>query len=485
MTVNGQPSGRAGDHPAALFESYSEYEVFAAPRTVTPHLFHYTNTEAAVTGILASGTLRLSPYKSTNDLWESQPHYPTLSAHHDQEGLDAGFDLWDEIDWHLRLHTKVGCLTQDIALPSEVFHRDALRGWAHLSLWAHYGAAHTGVCLKFDRDRLIASFLKHARPSVLAFHGPVLYLRGQDSPATGIDLGQVEEFGVDAVAIAYAEANKDQLFFRKHIDWDSESEYRLILLNESIDFDYVDIRDALTGIVLGSAFPEDSVPDLLKALEPYPGVTVEHVRFHNRRLNCFPFEGFVGRPRQVTHRTWPAPKREGPLPGRLQALREAEAKAVAQKAAATLLAEEHVTALARGIEMLTADLRRWPGTQANSHRHSMAIPPEKRMRSAGVAGEVIHYQQGFMCVVENLPLYTHTLVVAAAIQVLDNQRLRFHAVVTTEQWHPDGNTCTEHWRGQRETSANDAYEAVTAILRQLATEVCAFRSVFDQARGVP
>ncbi|MFE7977496.1 DUF2971 domain-containing protein [Streptomyces shenzhenensis] len=128
-------------------------------------------------GILASGKLRLSPYQFTNDLWESQPHYPSFSI---RSGAGSGPDL---------------------------------------ALWAHFGDGHQGVCLKFDRDPLIEAFLHHQGPASLAFHGPVRYLSSPHSPAiVGIDLEQVDEFGIDAVSLAYAEANKEQLFFRKHID---------------------------------------------------------------------------------------------------------------------------------------------------------------------------------------------------------------------------------------------------------------------------
>ncbi|WP_432590471.1 DUF2971 domain-containing protein [Streptomyces sp. HD1123-B1] len=485
-TEDGLSSGwGAPVHPASAFETYSEYEVVTAPRTITSHLFHYTNTAAAVTGILPTGTLRLSPYKSTNDLWESQPHYPTLSAHHDQRDLDAGFPLWDEIDRQLRLHTKVGCLTQDVTLPSSVFNPDALRGWAHLSLWAHYGAGHTGVCLRFDRDKLVKSFLEHAGPAAFAFHGPVRYLSSQDGPPTrGIDVGQVAEFGADAVALAYAEANKDLLFFRKHIDWDSEAEYRLVLLNQSTEFDYVDIRSALTGVVLGSAFPQEQVQDLLEALKPYPSVTVEYLQFLNRRLLRFPFEGFVPQSRSLSTHAWPAPRREGSLAERLLAMRKASTEADARRQAAEALIQEPMAQLGEGAARLVSQLGLWPGTEVDSYPQTTAVPEHLRTRSPGVPGEVIHYERGFLCVVENLPRQSHTLTASAAIQVLDDEQLRLHALVNTEHWLPEGNRREERWRSEQEIDAADAQAAVAALLEELTAAVQRTRTAFDDARGV-
>ncbi|MFF4733567.1 DUF2971 domain-containing protein [Streptomyces mirabilis] len=429
MTTDAQPHSSAALSAAALaFESHREFEVLTAPRTLTGSLFHYTN-DKGLFGILNSGKLRLSPYQFTNDLWESQPHYPSFSQ---RSGTGTGPDLalWDEVDRQLRLHTKVGCLTQDVTLPDTVANPDALRGWAHLALWAHYGAGHEGVCLRFDRDRLVESFLHHSGPASLAFHGPVRYLGSQHSPAiAGIDLEQVAEFGIDAVSLAYAEASKDHLFFRKHIDWNSESEYRLVVLNESVDYDYVGIRSALTGVVLGRAFPPEHLPDLLAALEPYPGIGIEQIRFFNRGLHLLPFEGGVERTvRPVSEVEWPAARRNGSLAERLQALRSAETEAEARATAGTLMAEEHVKALEEGIGELTGQLSSWPGTEVETYPQSRAVPPQEHKASPGVPGEVVHYKHGFMCVVENLPTYSHTLVAAAAVQVLDGRRLRLHAV---------------------------------------------------------
>lgn len=486
MSADGERPNGSGERlpPASAFESYSEYELVTAPRTVTGQLFHYTKAEAAVTGILATGTLRLSPYKLTNDLWESQPHFPMLSAHHDDHEFDSGFPLWDEIDRHLRLHTKVGCLTQDVSLPLGLFNPDVLRGWAHLSLWAHYGDGHEGVCLRFDRGKLIESFLKHAGPAAMAFHGPVEYPRSQDSPLTrGIDVGQVAEFGADAVALAYAEANKDTLFFRKHIDWDSEAEYRLILLNQSTEFDYIDIRESLTGVVLGSAFPQTSVQDLQEALRPYPNATVEQMHYLNRRPLCLLFQGFVTQPRPVSAHSLPGPRREGSLSERLLALRTAETDAVVGRTAAALVAQEPLARLEEGAARLVSQLGLWPETDAAGYPHITAVPESMRARRPGVPGEVIQYERGVLCVVENLPRQSHTLVAAAAIQVLDGETLRLHGVVDIEHWLPDGNQHEELWRTRKEVAVADAVESVHLLMDELANAVQAARIAFDRVRS--
>ncbi|MEU6935162.1 hypothetical protein ABZ943_00365 [Streptomyces rubiginosohelvolus] len=236
-----------------------------------------------------------------------------------------------------------------------------------------------------DHDRLLESFLRHAGPVSLACHAPVQYLNGQTGPSTAsdIDRGQVAEFGADAVALAYAEANKEPLYFRKHSAWSYEAEYRLILLNQSGDYDFVDIRDAVTGVILGPRFSEEDVPALTAALESYPSVEVQQLRYHHRRLFLAPFEGFPPSSRTSYGQTPPG-RREGSLAERFLALQHAESEAAAQYRDAEVLAREPLEQLQEGLSALEAQLRLWPKRiPAPSGRASRPFP-----RTRGRAGLV-------------------------------------------------------------------------------------------------
>lgn len=88
-----------------------------------------------------------------------------------------------------------------------------------------------------------------------------------------------------------------------------------------------------------------------------------------------------------------------------------------------------------------------------------------------------------MCVVDNLPKHSLTLVAAVAVQVLDGPRLRLHGVATIEQWNPDGNRRAEHWRAAREVPTDEATAALSALLAELRAAVDAVRPTFDEQRG--
>ncbi|MFE7977495.1 hypothetical protein [Streptomyces shenzhenensis] len=107
-----------------------------------------------------------------------------------------------------------------------------------------------------------------------------------------------------------------------------------------------------------------------------------------------------------------------------------------------------------GIAELAEELSDWPGTEVEAHPQANAV----------------------------LPKYSHTLVAAAALQVLDGLRLRLHCVITTERRLPEGNRIVEHWRARQECSANEAPQIMTTMLGDQSSHVRSIRPDFDRAR---
>jgi len=158
---------------------------------LTNDLYHYTSADIAIYSILDQGMIRLGPYESTN---ESQQKFPTLSSHEGNKSeQDQTNEIWKQADWWLRRYTKVACFTQDFEFPDHALDKEALRGWAH------YGARHGGVCLRFDRTKLIEHFHAQLCSWGQCFHGPVQYPVERISavPVEPLDVGQVLEFGIE------------------------------------------------------------------------------------------------------------------------------------------------------------------------------------------------------------------------------------------------------------------------------------------------
>jgi len=465
--------------------AYFEAGLASDERQPTSDLYHYTSADGALFGILQSGNMRLSPFEFTNDLWESRPLYPTLTSHFDDQSIspDHSFALWKEIDRNIRLHSKVACLTRDWDLPDHMLNRDALRGWAHLSLWAHYGARHAGVCLRFDKTELIRAFEQSGEPGAHLFHGAVTYVGAAGGAGSDeIDIGQVKEFGVDAVAAAYAVSNKDSIFLRKHSDWSNEYEYRFVLMDQSVLPATFSIRNALTGVFLGDAFPQGRLPALYAALGAYPNVAIYQLRFHNRTFVPFPpVEPVVA---DDPMPDWAGPRRGGSVTERIQALGIAEELANTQRRAGESATSELRLELKTLVDTTATVASALANVEVATYPSITAVPEAQRSRAPGVRGERVHFEQGHMCVVESLPKPSFTLVASVAVQVLDDRQLRFHAAVTLEVWRPEGVERAELWRTARESPLADGRSALAAVSPVFTSAANSAFSDFDGRRGV-
>ncbi len=212
------------------------------PQTLTDDLYHYTSAEVALDSILAQAQFRLGLVEWMNDPREARQRYPSLQQP-DGASSDGVEDLWEEADRLMRRATKVACFTLDYELPDSVLDRNALRGYAHPALWAHYGGDHAGVCLRFSRRALADRIEAVLGPRGQLFHGSVEYTLHPSRISRALDLEQVSEFGLDAVVAEYIRVHHRELYFSKHQDWSGEYEYRWVLVEPGPLPAYVDITD--------------------------------------------------------------------------------------------------------------------------------------------------------------------------------------------------------------------------------------------------
>ncbi len=458
---------------------------------LTDDLYHYTSAEVALDSVMTQRQLRLGLLESTNDPRESRPRYPNLQL---ADGvLDEAVDsIWHEADRLVRRAAKVACFTLDFELPDSVLDPSALRGYAHPSLWAHYGGGHAGVSLRFSRHAL-ADRIGHTLASRgQLFDGAVGYTTEPfgEVDVTGFDVEQVEEFGLDAIVVRFIERHHRELFFRKHSDWSSEHEYRWVLVEPGAVAVHVDITDCLTGIVLGDAFPQGRLDTVYELADDWGDIDVATVKFHNGRLNLLPAAPPSRAP--LVHR------RSGTVQERVIALTQAEADAADAHSRGELFAAPVVDRVEAAIQEIAARTNALSGVEVDVHRSITAVPPSERRRAAGVSTYETEYEHGAMCVVENMPRYSVTFVASIAVQVLTGARVKLHASYEVERWLSTGNQRNELWRiGHEahldETAALQATdELITAMLDHLQPALSTFQEQRNatareprQPNGVP
>jgi Protein of unknown function (DUF2971) len=149
--------------------------------------------------------------------------------------------IWDQA--HLLAFTVDA---SDYSQENEVFGR----GWARARMWEQYGEGHEGICLAFDRDRLIAAVTDSLEHQDLAapYHLAVEYTESGKEPVIPGSEILTEEPTPQRVA-AFIEAHHESLFFLKALDWRSEYEFRFVVTAPPDgDGIFVGFGDSLVGV---------------------------------------------------------------------------------------------------------------------------------------------------------------------------------------------------------------------------------------------
>lgn len=135
------------------------------------------------------------------------------------------------------------------------------RGFARARMWEQYAEAHRGVCLMIKREDFEPRALAELRArSANSWAGAVNYTRRGilENPAATL----MANLGTPAASVVHehVQQQRDWIFFTKLLDWESEHEYRFIESSMDDGYSYVDIGDALSGIIVGHGFPDWQMP---------------------------------------------------------------------------------------------------------------------------------------------------------------------------------------------------------------------------------
>ena len=233
----------------------------------TRKLFHYTKRDVALEHILPTGRLRFGRLPRTNDPREFVPIlFPIVGYLGEDDKLTERdpFDLIDEANRLLRDSVHLLCLTED--KPSQVTYTRYGNGPRRARMWAQYAGNHTGVCLCFDGDRLIQAALDQLQTTSdrNVLHMPVRYAAEGEYPHTPVLHQPDAERDPRAFIDSMVERNPRDRFFTKDWDWESETEYRLLLRGETKEEEFIDVRDSLEAVIAGQSFHRVYKPGLYK-----------------------------------------------------------------------------------------------------------------------------------------------------------------------------------------------------------------------------
>ncbi len=175
-------------------------------------LYHFTNRCSALK-ILSSGKLKFSELKRMNDINESYRQIFT------KNGIKS-----TDVEKELAKYKQIS-----------LTHDGQLMGFAIPSMWGHYAEKGYGVCLVFDKEKLLKTI-----PADCCSSGDIRYSADYGNAIVAQD--DVE---------SYFNLYKDDLFFTKTIDWEYEQEFRIITKSDYA----IEYKDSLIAVIM--YFAED------------------------------------------------------------------------------------------------------------------------------------------------------------------------------------------------------------------------------------
>ena len=227
-------------------------------------LYHYTRLDTARNYILKDWTLRMSSFRGTNDPKETKTWVFSLESneHRDLAKYDL-FELSERYSNKVKDNCRVICFCRDSEPLTGIHLNDiAKRGFAKPRMWAQYGDAHKGVCLAFDREKLIEKVAEACANAVGIYYGNVTYrdrglLPRLDEGHYSIDVDYIEKHGFETFWKTHLDQYHHRLLFEKMEDWKDEREYRFVTVFPEPQEVFVDIRECLVGVLFGDAVDHD------------------------------------------------------------------------------------------------------------------------------------------------------------------------------------------------------------------------------------
>lgn len=227
-------------------------------------IFHYTDSNTFFTKIFGEKRFRFSNIKLTNDPIEyKSPEAYGYPAGDQIAETDKEFclEVTKEIN-NLRNKMCIACFCSNENDKQSKYDSDsgnlyfAQKGYEHSRMWSQYGEDHRGICLVFNKGKLLDAVFKFCEMKQFVFHQDIRYVQKQIIFPTYEEIIQVktDDF-IETAKLYYSiDRNVKKLLFTKDIDYERENEFRVAFYSKN-DYEYIDLS-SLKVIIIGDRFPD-------------------------------------------------------------------------------------------------------------------------------------------------------------------------------------------------------------------------------------
>jgi hypothetical protein len=263
---------------------WSEHPIFSRHVAGDPdrYLYRYTSLEQAAAVALRKSLL-LAPLWAMNDVNESEPQLinPVTSTDDPSDPVRSVPEaVWrpvqDELD-RRRLNTRIVAFTRDSFAGADTTAKRAdARGFARQTMWAHYADDCQGVCLVYDRQKLIDA--AEAKWNHAVACRDVTYTEAGFSSA--IARRGIVSFDTPPNIDDHYRRMVIPNLFEKNGDWAVEREFRVLIPDDANLDASLNVDGKVVGIVLGPRFKEFALPTALAIARAFdvPYRNIAHVR---------------------------------------------------------------------------------------------------------------------------------------------------------------------------------------------------------------
>lgn len=245
-------------------------DVFYSLTDENRYVYHYTKSSTLTDHILQSSCLRFSRFLAVNDPREYK-NWVFNFRYADAASID--FELLSvQLNDHLKHFCRIGCFSVDpyealVTKAREDRGEDVVnaiyeRGHSRPPMWAHYGENYRGACLILDKAKLDTELRSQALATgctvysgAVAYRNPIVVPNLRKLHELMILIDETSQVGIAATVRAHMSRHWKELFFLKARDWAYEREYRWLVIGNADKDVFVNIENALVGIVLGDHFP--------------------------------------------------------------------------------------------------------------------------------------------------------------------------------------------------------------------------------------
>ncbi len=237
-------------------------------------LYHYTSFDSALK-ILGSRCLKYGRLNGMNDFYENDKEISArLSGCGNRYVLSLSGELQDKVHSELYKYRQISFTAED--------KRNDKQGFDLHQMWGLYADAGNGVCLVFDKEKLLGLIENDV------LHGRVRYV---DSILPFYNLIVLCQDDVnDCIRKEYK-----KLFFQKRKEWEHEQEYRL-MKRCGVDFrdEYFMFYESLKFIIVSSKLLYVDEVNFYKNIEEIKKMTSVPILLYGKSLldySLIPFDG--------------------------------------------------------------------------------------------------------------------------------------------------------------------------------------------------